>query len=101
MHKPILVLPDVHWWADAAARPYSCARHITLLLHCCAGDAGAALMLTTIQAKPEIWSLCMTRYISLPVMMQLIEQLAANSKVHKMKGSKGSKRKSMKTKSVK
>lgn len=68
------------------------------LVHWFVGDAGAALMVTTIQARPEIWSLCVTRYISRPIMTHLIEQLAANSKLHKVKGSasKHSKKKSMK-----
>ena len=54
------------------------------------------MMLTTIRAKPEIWSLCITRYISRPIMMQLIEQLAANSKLQKLKGHKSSKKKPVK-----
>ena len=55
-------------------------------------------MLTTIRAKPEIWSLCVTRFISRPIMTQLIEQLAANAKLHKVKGTTGrrTKKKSLK-----
>ena len=60
------------------------------------GDAGAALMLTAIQAKAEIWRLCVTRYISRPLMVQLTEQLAANAKVQKAKTKKGSRKKASK-----
>ena len=61
-----------------------------------AGDAGAALMLTAIQAKTEIWRLCITRYISRPLMMQLTEQLAANAKLQKARSKKGSRKKASK-----
>ncbi|KAL3141795.1 hypothetical protein ABBQ32_004469 [Trebouxia sp. C0010 RCD-2024] len=59
---------------------------------------GAALLLTTIRAKPEVWSLSVTRFVSRPIMLQLIEQLAANAKLHKVKGSTGrrTKKKSLK-----
>ena len=57
------------------------------------GDAGAAMMLTTIQAKPGILRMCLTRYMSRSLMVQLTEQLAANLKLHKPAGRKGSKAK--------
>lgn len=83
--------PRCEIWADATARRYMYAMDIALCVHCAchAGDAGAALLLTTIQAKPEVWSLSVTRFVSRPIMMQLIEQLAANAKLHKVKGSTG------------
>lgn len=61
-----------------------------------AGDAGAALMLTAIQAKPEIWGLRVTRYISRPLMMQLTEQLASNAQLQKAKSKKGTRKKASK-----
>jgi len=61
-----------------------------------AGDAGAALMLTAIQAKPEIWRLRVTRYISRPLMMQLTEQLASNAQLQKAKSKKGTRKKASK-----
>ena len=51
------------------------------------------MMLTTIQAKPEIWSLCITRYISRTLMVQFTEQLSTNLKLQKAKGKKGVKKK--------
>ncbi len=61
-----------------------------------AGDAGAALMLTAIRAKPEIWLLRVTRYISRPLMMQLTEQLASNAQSQKAKSKKGTRKKASK-----
>ncbi|DBA76265.1 TPA: NACHT, LRR and PYD domains-containing protein 12 [Trebouxia sp. C0004] len=60
------------------------------------GDAGAALMLTAIQAKPDIWRLRVTRYISRPLMMQLTEQLASNALSQKAKSKKGIRKKASK-----
>lgn len=57
------------------------------------GDAGAALMLTAIQAKPEIWQLSVTRFISRTLMTQLTQHLGVNAKLQKAKGKKGSKKK--------
>ena len=51
-------------------------------------------MLTTLQAKPEIWSMCITRFINRQLMSQIIEQLAANLKAHTAKNKKGARKKS-------
>ena len=53
-------------------------------------------MLTTLQAKPEIWSLCITRFIDRQLMSQIIEQLAANLKAHAAKKKKGARKKAAK-----
>ena len=45
-----------------------------------AGDTGASMLLTAIQARTAIYNLRITRYVSRSLMQQVVEQLANNAK---------------------
>ena len=61
-----------------------------------AGDAGASMLLTAIQAQTAIYNLRITRYISRSLMQQLVEQLASNAKAHLAKKKKSPRKKASK-----